>query len=125
MVVIKSGGYKISALDIEREMLTLDYIAEASVIGVADEEFGQRVAAVLVLRDTTQKLSLSKLRNDLRSMMSSYKLPTMLYLAEDLVKTASGKVQKKALGKEVFESGKYVQDIQIFAPTRNSIRSRL
>lgn len=53
MVVIKSGGYKISALDIERELLDLAYISEAMVVGVADEEYGQRVAAAITLRDVS------------------------------------------------------------------------
>lgn len=48
--VIKSGGYKLSALDIEREILGLDYISEVMVVGVEDEEFGQRVAAAVVLK---------------------------------------------------------------------------
>lgn len=48
--VIKSGGYKISALDIEREILGLDYVSEVMVVGVEDEEFGQRVAAAIVLQ---------------------------------------------------------------------------
>jgi len=47
--VIKSGGYKLSALDIEREILGLDYVSEVMVVGVEDEEFGQRVAAAVVL----------------------------------------------------------------------------
>lgn len=49
--IIKSGGYKISALDTERELLGLPYIAEAMVVGVADEEFGQRVAALISLHE--------------------------------------------------------------------------
>lgn len=49
-IVIKSGGYKISALDIEREILGLDYVAEVMVVGVEDEEFGHRVAAAIVLQ---------------------------------------------------------------------------
>lgn len=48
--VLKSGGYKISALDIERELLGLDYVSEVMVVGVEDEEFGQRVAAAIVLK---------------------------------------------------------------------------
>jgi len=40
--IMKSGGYKISALDVERELLALPYVAEAMVVGVPDEEFGQR-----------------------------------------------------------------------------------
>ena len=49
--IIKTGGYKISALDIERELLGLPYISEAMVVGVADEEFGQRVAALVSLQE--------------------------------------------------------------------------
>lgn len=49
--VIKSGGYKISALDIEREILDLPYIGEVMVVGVEDEEYGQKVAAAITLRD--------------------------------------------------------------------------
>lgn len=49
--VIKSGGYKISALDIEREILDLSYVGEVMVVGVDDEEYGQRVAAAITIRD--------------------------------------------------------------------------
>lgn len=49
--VIKSGGYKISALDIEREILGLPYVSEVMVVGVDDDEFGQRVAAAVVLHE--------------------------------------------------------------------------
>lgn len=48
---MKSGGYKISALDVEREILALDYIGEVAVMGIDDEEFGDRVAAAIVLKD--------------------------------------------------------------------------
>lgn len=48
--LIKSGGYKISALDVERAMLGLDAIQEVAVVGLADEEWGQRVAAVVKQR---------------------------------------------------------------------------
>ncbi|KAH8879724.1 acetyl-CoA synthetase-like protein [Thozetella sp. PMI_491] len=125
--IIKSGGYKISSLDIEREMLGLDYISEACVVGVPDEEFGQRVAAIAVLRKM-KSLSLTKLRDDLRASLSGYKLPTLLYVADELPKTISGKVQKRALGKDIFESGKYRGCIQVFVPKNKSpadIRPRL
>lgn len=48
--LIKSGGYKISALEVERKMLGLGYIQEVAVVGLADEEWGQRVAAVIKQR---------------------------------------------------------------------------
>jgi acyl-coenzyme A synthetase/AMP-(fatty) acid ligase len=57
--------------------------------------------------------------------MSSYKMPTLLYVAQYLAKTASGKVQKKLLRKNVFESGKYAADIQVYSSRKLAIRPRL
>lgn len=114
--IIKSGGYKISALDIERELLSLPYIAEAMVVGVSDEEYGQRVAALLSLqeeemttsfrqerRSAGNVLSIYKLRRDLRERLVGYKLPTLLrVVGGELPKTATGKIQKKILGPRFF-----------------------
>ncbi|RFU31222.1 hypothetical protein B7463_g5091, partial [Scytalidium lignicola] len=99
--IIKSGGYKISALDIEREILGLDYTLEAMVVGVEDEEFGQRVAAAIVLKDR-ESLTLDALRQDLRSRLAGYKMPTLLRVVPELPKTVSGKVIKKKLRTELF-----------------------
>lgn len=114
--IIKSGGYKISALDIERELLALPYIAEAMVVGVSDEEFGQRVAALISLQeeeltDTFLEtygnsefiLTIEDIRRDLRSRLAGYKIPTLLRIVEgELPKTVTGKVQKKVLGARFF-----------------------
>jgi len=114
--IIKSGGYKISALDIERELLSLPYVAEAMVVGVADEEYGQRVAALISLQeeDLTDSflgtygngeyiLTIEDLRRDLRERLAGYKLPTLLRIVDgELPKTATGKVQKKILGPRFF-----------------------
>ncbi|RVX71646.1 hypothetical protein B0A52_03830 [Exophiala mesophila] len=126
--ILKSGGYKISALDIERELLALDYVDEAMVVGVGDEEFGQRVAAVVTLRkqskDTPKKVSLDSLRSDLGTRLAGYKLPTLLRLVEgELPKNATGKVVKKVLGPKYFPSN-YSQDarVQIWQPRRSLAR---
>src|SRR5689334_20133319 len=81
--VIKAGGYKIHALDIERELLGLPYVAEAVVVGVSDEEFGQRVAALVSLQEeeltdaclethgnTEYMLTIADLRRDLRDRLA-------------------------------------------------------
>lgn len=52
-LVIKSGGDKISALDIEKEVLSLDYVSEVMVVGVENGELGQRVAAAVVLTEVS------------------------------------------------------------------------
>lgn len=114
--IIKSGGYKISALDIERELLGLPYISEVMVVGVTDEEFGQRVAAVVSLQEeeltdsfletygnTEYLLTIEDVRRDLRERLAGYKLPTLLRIAPgELPKTATGKVQKNVLGPHFF-----------------------
>jgi len=101
--ILKSGGYKISALDIEREILGLEYVAEAMVVGVDDEEFGQRVAAVVVLRPGARiSLKLETLRSDLRESLAGYKMPTMLRVVNEIPKSPTGKVVKKVLGPELF-----------------------
>lgn len=114
--IIKSGGYKISALDIERELLGLPYIAEAMVVGVDDEEFGQRVAALVSLQEEEMTdnflqtygnndylLTLEEVRRDLRNRLAGYKIPTLLRIVDgELPKTATGKVQKKLLGPQFF-----------------------
>jgi malonyl-CoA/methylmalonyl-CoA synthetase len=114
--IIKSGSYKISALDIERELLGLPYVAEAMVVGVPDDEFGQRVAALISLQEEeltdaframhgSKKLVLTidDLRRDLQGRLARYKLPTLLRIADgELPKTVTGKVQKKILGPRFF-----------------------
>jgi acyl-CoA synthetase (AMP-forming)/AMP-acid ligase II len=54
--VLKSGGFKISALDIEREILEHPKVAEAIVVGVDDLEYGQRIAAAVVLKPVRRHL---------------------------------------------------------------------
>lgn len=78
--IIKSGGYKISALDIEREVLGLEYVSEVMVVGVEDEEYGQRVAAAVVLRgDLRDSLGIEELRGDLRGCLAGYKLRESIF----------------------------------------------
>lgn len=105
--IIKSGGYKISALDVEREILGLDYVSEVMVVGVQDEEFGQRVAATISLKTdqnaTRKSLTMAELREDLRTKLAGYKMPTILRLVEgELPKSGTAKVQKKILGPKFF-----------------------
>lgn len=138
--IIKSGGYKISALDVEREILSLQYIAEVMVVGVTDLEYGHRVGAVVSLRqdklaqDYYQthnrqpgKLDINDLRADLRSRLAGYKLPTILRVTEgELPKSISGKVVKKTLGPQYFPKD-YTNnpEVQIWSGSKNIISSRL
>ncbi|RDW83649.1 uncharacterized protein DSM5745_03975 [Aspergillus mulundensis] len=120
--IIKSGGYKISALDIEREVLGLEYVSEVMVVGVEDEEFGQRVAAVVTLKDSIEPrgLRLQELRKDLRGVLAGYKMPTVLRIVDgEIPKGATGKVQKKVLRPRYFPDGwRSCKAVQIWDPVQ-------
>ena len=76
------------------------------VVGVEDEEFGQRVAAAIVLRDDLkQHLTVDELRADLRGSLAGYKMPTLLRIVKEIKKNATGKVIKKVLVGELFPQG--------------------
>jgi acyl-CoA synthetase (AMP-forming)/AMP-acid ligase II len=89
--IIKSGGYRISALDVERELLSLPIIDEAVVVGLDDEEWGQRVAAVVTLAKKDGELKLKDLRNMLRKNMAPYKIPTVLKVVDEIPRNNMGK----------------------------------
>ena len=89
--IIKSGGYKISALDVERELLSLGVIDAAAVVGLDDEEWGQRVAAIVTLMNSAKELKLKDLRNMLRKNMAPYKIPTILKVIDEIPRNKMGK----------------------------------
>jgi malonyl-CoA/methylmalonyl-CoA synthetase len=98
--IIKSGGYKISALEIEAALRDHPAVAEIAVIGVPDEAsgWGERVTACVVTRQTTtEPLTLEALQAFARERLAPYKLPRALRLLPALPRNAMGKVQKKQL----------------------------
>ncbi|KAL8906721.1 MAG: hypothetical protein Q9207_001847 [Kuettlingeria erythrocarpa] len=107
--IIKSGGEKVSALEIERELLSLPQISEAAVLGVPSDQWGQKVAAIVVL-DPNHKQSgrggkawgVMDMRRALKDRLANYKIPQELKVLESIPKNAMGKVNKKALVKEIF-----------------------
>jgi malonyl-CoA/methylmalonyl-CoA synthetase len=113
--ILKSGGYKLSAIEIESALQELPYVKEVAVVGVADEEYGQRVGAILVTKSLgSTALSLEKLRGDLKEKLAKYKMPTLLRLIEgELPKGPTGKVQKKILGETFFPRPGWEADMNV------------
>jgi malonyl-CoA/methylmalonyl-CoA synthetase len=93
--IIKSGGYKVSALEIEEVLRTHPAIRECAVVGIPDEEWGERVAACVVAAD--RSLSLGSLRDWAKERLAVYKVPSRLLLVEELPRNVMGKVQKPAV----------------------------
>jgi len=100
--IIKSGGYKLSALEIEAALLDCPAIADCAVVGLPDDTWGETVAAAVVLRAGTE-LSLEAVRDWARQRLSPYKLPRALVCVAALPRNAMGKVTKPAV-RELFDA---------------------
>jgi malonyl-CoA/methylmalonyl-CoA synthetase len=93
--IIKSGGYKLSALEIEAVLLEHPLIAECAVIGLPDDTWGEAVTAAVVLKSGT--LDLAALRDWCKGRLSVYKIPQRLKVVSELPRNAMGKVTKPAV----------------------------
>lgn len=99
--IIKSGGYKISALEIEEVLRKHPAIKDCGVVGIPDEEWGEIVGAGIVLQDDQKKLP--DLKSWLVDKLPNYKIPRKYILLDDLPRNVMGKVTKKELQKIISE----------------------
>jgi acyl-CoA synthetase (AMP-forming)/AMP-acid ligase II len=89
-VCINSGGEKIYPEEVEAAVKSHPAVWDATVIGVADERWGQRVAAVVQLRGGAS-LALEELQDHCRTKIAGYKLPRQLTVVDEVVRSPSGK----------------------------------
>ena len=96
--IIKTGGEKVSALEIERELLSLPQISEAAVVGIASDQWGQKVAAVVVLDPAHantgkggKQWGVMDMRRALKDKLANYKIPQELKVVESIPRNAMGK----------------------------------
>jgi malonyl-CoA/methylmalonyl-CoA synthetase len=94
--IIKSGGYKLSALEIEEVLRTHPSIKDCAVVGIDDEEWGEVVAAALILTDPIQ---LEELNLWLRERLPAYKVPRQYKIVSELPLNAMGKTVKSDVKK--------------------------
>ncbi|KOY85126.1 long-chain fatty acid--CoA ligase [bacterium 336/3] len=96
--IIKTGGYKVSAIEIEEVLRLHPSIQDCAVVGIADEEWGEKVSACLILHEN-QDLSLENLRTWAKTQIAHYKIPTQIKILSELPRNAMGKVLKPELKK--------------------------
>ena len=94
--IIKTGGHKVSALEIEEALREHFAVAECAVVGVPDPEWGERVAAAVVLNEG-DVLDLSSFRAWAKELLAIHKVPSRLLVLDALPRNAVGKVMKPAV----------------------------
>ncbi len=94
--IIKSGGYKLSALEIEEVLRTHSFIGDCAVVGVEDEEWGE---IVTVAYTAEQNVNDEELKVWLKEKLPAYKIPRKYLQMENLPRNAMGKVVKKEVKK--------------------------
>jgi len=94
--ILKTGGYKVSALEIEDAVRDHPAVADCAVIGLPDDEWGQRICAVVETKEGAG-VTLDDLRAALKDRLAPYKLPRELRVVGALPRNAMGKVNKPAL----------------------------
>lgn len=94
--IIKSGGYKISALEIEEKIREYPGIGDCAVVGMEDEEWGELISAAVV---GAIDLEVKVLSEYLKTRLAGYKLPRKFIIVKELPRNAMGKVIKSEVKK--------------------------
>ena len=99
--ILKSGGYKLSALEIEEVLREHGSVLDAAVVGLPDEAWGERVVACLLVKDGHAPPTEDALRAFCRERLAPYKVPKAFLVREALPRNPLGKVVKPTLVAEL------------------------
>jgi malonyl-CoA/methylmalonyl-CoA synthetase len=94
--LIKSAGFKVGAGEVEAALLEHSCIREAAVVGVPDEDLGERIVAFVVPREGTSP-SCQELMDHVAALLAVHKRPREVRLLDALPRNELGKVLKKQL----------------------------
>jgi acyl-coenzyme A synthetase/AMP-(fatty) acid ligase len=96
--IILSAGYRIGPFEVESALVSHPAVAEAAAVAAPDEERGSVVRAVVVLREGDPSPGLAaELQEHVKSVTAPYKYPRIVEFADELPKTASGKIKRAEL----------------------------
>jgi acyl-CoA synthetase (AMP-forming)/AMP-acid ligase II len=94
--MIVSGGENVYPIEVEKTLAAHPDVAEASVIGVDDEQFGQRLAAFVVL-NTGASATPDVLKQHVRENLANYKVPRDITILDELPRSNTGKIARREL----------------------------
>jgi acyl-CoA synthetase (AMP-forming)/AMP-acid ligase II len=92
--IIIRGGENISPLEVEAALVRHPAIGEAVAYGIADEKYGQLVAAAVV---PTAEVSETDVIAHCRELLAAFKVPTVVHVVDELPRTPTGKVQRQRM----------------------------
>lgn len=94
--IIKTAGYKVSALQVESAILENPAVSDVAVLGVANENMGEIIVAAVVFKPDS-KLTLSEIKNYAGKKLAPYQLPRKLIVLDELPRNTMGKLDKKLI----------------------------
>ncbi|SDC13947.1 Acyl-CoA synthetase (AMP-forming)/AMP-acid ligase II [Mycolicibacterium neoaurum] len=92
--MIVSGGENVYPIEVEKTLVAHDDVAEAAVMGVDDEQFGQRLSAFVVLHNP---VTVDALKAHVRDNLANYKVPRDITILDELPRNSTGKIDRRAL----------------------------
>ena len=99
--VIKSSGYRIGPFEVESALMTHPAVVECAITGVPDEIRGQVVKATIILgekyRPQAGEELIRELQDHVKRVTAPYKYPRIIEFVDELPKTISGKIRRKAI----------------------------
>lgn len=95
--LISTGGENVNPIEVEKALLQHPLVGEAAVFPLKDQEWGEIIAAAVVLRDKSDRLSFTDLKNFLQERLTGFKIPKKIFFEDQLPKTELGKVEKDKL----------------------------
>jgi fatty-acyl-CoA synthase len=101
--LVKSGGEWISSVDLENRLMSHSAVAEAAVIAIPDERWGERPLAAVVLCEGAEATA-DELREHLAGEFAKWQLPERFEFIDEIPRTATGKFKKTVLRERFVES---------------------
>ncbi len=95
--LIITGGYNVYPKEIETVLETHPTVKECAVIGLPDEDFGERVTAVAALKNASEAADPKEMITFCRDKLAAYKCPKSIHFIDNLPRNAMGKIQKNQL----------------------------
>jgi malonyl-CoA/methylmalonyl-CoA synthetase len=95
--LIITGGYNVYPKEIENILESHEAVKESAAVGLPDDDFGEKVVAVVVLREGHSPIPTESLVEHCRQRLASYKCPRQIVIVPELPRNAMGKIQKNRI----------------------------